>query len=549
MLHQLEVENYAVIEKLRVVFHCGLNLLTGETGSGKSILVDAFSLLLGARASPELIRAGAERARVAGVFELAAPPPGVELEDGELVIERDILANGKSRVYLNGRLATVAALRGLAAALGDIHGQHEQQDLFAADTQRDMLDQFADTAGLRDQVAQVFGVWQETGRRLETLRHNEQEKLRLLDLWRFQHQEIAEAALQPGEDTRLDEERRVLSNLTRIQQGAGGAYEALYDSPASAAAQIKSAARTLEDLARFDTAFATLAQNLLGARIGLEEAAFDLRKYLDRLEASPGRLAEIEDRLALVEKLKRKYGASLEEVIAFGGQVGAQIAEMDSSEETARRLEEEQRRLASEYQDLANKLSERRRQAAQKLEKPVEKELAALAMERTRFRVSFETIEPAAHGADRVEFLVSPNPGEPPRPLEQVASGGELSRITLALKTCLAGTGANSRLPRTLVFDEIDAGIGGRAADAVGRRLQRLARSYQVLCVTHLPQIAGFGDHHYSVDKQIKSGRTITTVAELGPEERIQEMARMLSGAQVTPEALRHAKQLLAGSQ
>jgi DNA repair protein RecN (Recombination protein N) len=549
MLHQLEIENYAVIEKLRVVFHCGLNLLTGETGSGKSILVDAFSLLLGARASPELIRAGAERARVAGVFELAAPPPGVELEDGELVIERDILANGKSRVYLNGRLATVAALRGLAAALGDIHGQHEQQDLFAADTQRDMLDQFAGAAGLRDQVAQVFGVWQETGRRLETLRHNEQEKLRLLDLWRFQHQEIAEAALQPGEDTRLDEERRVLSNLARIQQGAGGAYEALYDSPASAAARIKSAARALEDLARFDTAFATLAQNLHGARIGLEEAAFDLRKYLDRLEASPGRLAEIEDRLALVEKLKRKYGASLEEVIAFGGQVGAQIAEMDSSEETARRLEEEQRRLASEYQDLANKLSERRRQAAQKLEKPVEKELAALAMERTRFQVSFETIEPASHGADRVEFLVSPNPGEPPRPLEQVASGGELSRITLALKTCLAGTGANSRLPRTLVFDEIDAGIGGRAADAVGRRLQRLARSYQVLCVTHLPQIAGFGDHHYSVDKQIKSGRTITTVAELGPEERIQEMARMLSGAQVTPEALRHAKQLLAGSQ
>jgi len=548
MLHQLEIENYAVIEKLRVVFHCGLNLLTGETGSGKSILVDAFSLLLGARASPELIRTGTERARVAGVFELAAPPPGVELEDGELVIERDILANGKSRVYLNGRLATVAALRELAPALGDIHGQHEQQDLFAADTQRDMLDQFAGAAGLRDQVAQVFVVWRETGRRLQALRHSEQEKLRLLDLWRFQHQEIIQAAVQPGEDARLEEERRVLANLARIQQGAGGAYEALYDSPASAAAQIKSAARALEDLARFDTVFATLAQNLHGARIGLEEAALDLRKYLDRLEASPGRLAEIEDRLALLERLKRKYGASLEEVIAFGGQVGAQIAEMDSSEETARRLEEEQRRQASEYQDLTSKLSERRRQAAQKLEKPVEKELAALAMERTRFRVAFETIEPAAHGADRVQFLVSPNPGEPPRPLELVASGGELSRITLALKTCLAGAGTSSQLPRTLVFDEIDAGIGGRAAEAVGRRLQRLARSYQVLCVTHLPQIAGFGDHHYSVDKQIKSGRTITTVAELGPEERIQEIARMLSGAQVTPEALSQAKQLLAGA-
>jgi DNA repair protein RecN (Recombination protein N) len=546
VLHQLEIENYAVIEKLRVRFHPGLNLLTGETGSGKSILVDAFSLLLGARASPELVRAGAERARVAGLFELGLTPPGLELEDGELLVEREILAGGKSRVYLNGRLATVAALRELAAALGDIHGQHEQQDLFSPDTQREMLDHVAGAQELQAEVAAAFTAWQETGRRLQALRRNEQEKLRLLDLWRFQHQEISQAALQPGEDTRLEEERRLLANLTRIQQGAGGAYEGLYDSPSSAAAQIKSATRALEDLGRFDPAFATLAHNLQGTRISLEEVAFELRRYLDRLDTSPGRLAEIEERLAWIEKLKRKYGRTIEEVIALGDSVAGQIAEMESSEETARRLEEEQRILATRYQEAAGRLSERRRQAARKLEKPVEKELAALAMERTRFRVAFESIEPARHGLDRVQFLVSPNPGEPPRPLELVASGGELSRIALALKTCLAGAGTASAAPRTLVFDEIDAGIGGRVAEAVGRRLQRLARSYQLLCVTHLPQIAGFADHHYSVDKQVRAGRTSTTVTELGPDERVQEMARMLSGAQVTPEALRHARQLLA---
>src|SRR5262249_41621715 len=232
-----------------------------------------------------------------------------------------------------------------------------------------------------------------------------------------------------------------------------------------------------------------------------------------KLEANPDRLSQIEDRLATIEKLKRKYGPGLEQVIAFGEQVRAQIAELESSEESIRRTEEEQRRIAAQYQELAGQLSERRREGARRLQKPVQKELAALAMERTRFDVAFETVPWTAHGTDRVQVLVSPNPGEPPRPLELVASGGELSRITLAIKTCLAGTGKNSRHPRTLVFDEIDAGIGGRAAEAVGRRLHRLSRCYQLLCVTHLPQIAGFADHHYAVDKQVKSGRTVTTVA------------------------------------
>ncbi|MBI3664921.1 MAG: DNA repair protein RecN [Acidobacteria bacterium] len=569
MLHQLEVENYAVVEKLRIDFHCGLNLLTGETGSGKSILVDALSLLLGARASSDVIRAGAERARVAGVFELAGPqgpPPseralleaaGVDLEQGELLVEREILANGKTRPYINGRLITLTALRDLAPVLADIHGQHEQQDLFSPAAQLDMLDQFIGAADLRERLGENFAAWREAGRHLDELRRTEREKLRLLDLWKFQHQEITQAGMEPGEDARLEEEKRVLSNLARIQQAGGSAYEALYDSPSAAAAGVKAAVRALEELVRFATSLAAMAQGLETARIGIEETAFELRKYLDRLEANPGRLSQVEDRLALIEKLQRKYGPTIEQILAFGQQVAGQIAEMESSEETVRRIEQEQRRLAGEYQALAETLSRSRREGAERLEKPVARELATLAMERTRFLVDFQPAEPGtagwtAQGVDRVRFLVSPNPGEPPRPLELVASGGEISRITLAIKTCLTGSGprgrpaGDRRYPaRTLVFDEIDAGIGGRAAEAVGRRLHRLSASHQLLCVTHLPQIAGFADHHYYVDKQVKAGRTITTVTELDENQRVQELARMLSGTQVTADAVRHARRLL----
>jgi DNA repair protein RecN (Recombination protein N) len=469
---------------------------------------------------------------------------GCELEQGELLVEREIHSSGKSRTFLNGRLATLGTLRVLAPALGDIHGQHEQQDLFSPLTQIQMLDQSCGTTELRERLGEVFAAWSENSARLEQLRKNEQEKLRLLDLWKFQHKEIAQAALSTGEDQRLAEEHRVLANLARILEAGGAAYEALYESPASSSAQLKAASRALEELSRFDPAFGAWAQSLQTVRISLEEVARDMRRHLDRLEANPQRLGQIEDRLALIEKLKRKYGSSIEEIRAFGEQVAAQIAEMESSGETIERLEHERQRLAADYQTQAETLSQRRREGARRLEKPVEKELAALAMERTRFQVGFETLSSwTAQGVDGVEFLVSPNPGETPRPLRLVASGGELSRITLALKTCLRHPRRNP--PTTLVFDEIDAGIGGRAADAVGRRLRQLAAHYQLLCVTHLPQIAGFADHHYYVDKQVQGGRTLASITELGPDDRVQELARMLSGAQVTADALRHAQQLL----
>ncbi len=543
MLQVLEIENYAVVEKLRVDFRPGLNVLTGETGSGKSIVVDALSLLLGMKASAELVRAGAERARVAGVFEL---------EPGELLIEREILANGKSRAFVGGRLATVSTLREMAPRLGDIHGQHEQQELFSVQAQIEMLDEFCGASAQRERAGELFAAWTHTGRRIEELHRAAAEGQRMLDLWKFEHQEITQAALAPGEDQRLEDEKRVLANLERILATGHSAWQALYDSPAAATSQVKTAARALEDVARFHPDLSGLAQTLQGARLTIEEAAGELRRFLDRLEADPGRLAQIEDRLDLIGKLKRKYGASVEQIQAAGQEAQAKIARFESSEATIRQVEQERARLAAEYEKVAGELSARRREGARRLEKPMEMELAALAMERTRLVVDFAAVEPGnaswtARGVDRVQFLISPNPGEPPRPLALVASGGEISRITLALKSCLleAAAPAARRAARTLVFDEIDAGIGGRAAEAVGRRLKRLAQGDQLLCVTHLPQIARFADHHFFVDKKVKAARTVVTVQELLPDERVQELARMLSGEKVTTDAIRHAEQLL----
>lgn len=554
MLLELVVENYAVVDRLRVRFHAGLNLLTGETGSGKSIVVDALGLLLGGRASAEMVRSGQPRARVAGIFEVrdqtalrsVLEPAGFVIEDGELLIEREILAGGKSRVYIGSRPAAVSILKELAPHLGDIHGQHDQQLLFSLDAQRDMLDAFADSRDLLSQVAGTFGRWRAIGRELEELESNEQEKLRLLDLWEFQRKEIEAAQPQPGEDAALEGERRVLLNLGRLQESAGAAYAALYDSPESALALIRIAAKRLDELCRIDASLGGLRENLRSGEIALQEASYSLRDYLSGLEANPGRLEEVENRLAALDKLKRKYGASIDEVLAFLEQVRAQIEAVETAGERVDALRKQRQKLAAEYETQAAALTARRVNAARKLEKRVEGELASLAMERTVFRIETAPAAWSETGADRIEFLVSPNLGEAPKALEKVASGGEISRIALALKTCLAAPRPKQDgTPRTLVFDEVDTGIGGSAAEGVGRRLKKLSASNQVLCVTHLAQIASFADHHYRVAKAEVEGRTVAGIEELDAQARVREVGRMLSGQKLTPEALKHAEQLL----
>ncbi|HOL71145.1 MAG TPA: DNA repair protein RecN [Bryobacteraceae bacterium] len=555
MLLDLVVENYAVIERVRVRFHPGLNLLTGETGSGKSIIVDALALLFGSRASQESVRSGAARARVSGLFEIPdderlrqiLESAGIEVEDGELLLEREILAEGKSRAFAGSRPITAALLRDLAPFLGDIHGQHDQQMLFSPAAQLEMLDAFAGTGAAVAEAGELYRCWRGVTRELEELDRTEQETLRLLDIWNFQRKEIEAVAPKPGEDAALEQERRVLQNSVRLEEAAGAAWTALYDAPDSAAARLRAAIRKLEELSRIDPRLDSVRESLGPAAIAVEEASYAVRDYLSRLEANPARLEEIENRLAALDRLKRKYGATVEDILAFLDDVRAKIAAVETAGERRQSLEQRRKELAARYQAAADALSARRKEAALELEKRVEAELAALAMERTRFKVLIEPAAWSERGADSVRFLVSPNLGEEPRPLEKVASGGEISRIALALKTCIAGRErpARTSAPRTLVFDEVDAGIGGRAAETVGRRLKQLAASCQVLCVTHLPQIAGFADHHFSVEKRESNGRTVAVIEELTGEARTREIARMLSGERLTREAMKHAEQLL----
>ncbi|HEX4810166.1 MAG TPA: DNA repair protein RecN [Bryobacteraceae bacterium] len=553
MLLELTVENYAVVEQARIRFHEGLNLLTGETGSGKSIVIDSLGLLFGARASAEMVRTGQSKARVSGVFsveetqELVAllGGAGLEHEEGEdLIVERELTSAGKSRAFVANRPATTSFLRQLAPLLGDIHGQNEQQRLFESRVQRDTLDRFARVGALREDVARAHAEWRAISERLEELRRGEQEKLRLLDLWTFQKKEIETAGPRASEDAELEAERRILQNSTRLEENATAAFELLYDSPGSALTQVRQAQKRVDELARIDARRSETGELLRQAAAAIDEAALELRDYLGGLEADPGRLEEVETRLAALDKLKRKYGGTLQEVLVFLNDVTRCVDEVENAAVHEAALEAGLRAAAEKYESFAGELTKRRQDAAAKLSAQVETELKSLAMGGTAFQISVKRGEWTAAGWDEVVFLVSPNRGEELKPMERIASGGELSRLALALKTAIGDADERGGL-HTLVFDEVDAGVGGAAAAAVGRRLKALARRNQVICVTHLAQIAGFADHHYAVSKRERSGRVTTAVEELSWDERAREIGRMLSGDKITPEALRQAEQLM----
>jgi DNA repair protein RecN (Recombination protein N) len=553
MLLELIVENYAVVEQARIRFREGLNVLTGETGSGKSIVVDSLGLLFGARASAEMVRSGQTRARVSGIFSLNATPQMATLfaEAGidhygeeELIVEREVSATGKSRAFVANRPVTTAFLRLLAPALGDIHGQNEQQLLFTPQAQRQLLDEYAKADELRQQVANTFTEWRELGTQLDELNRNEQEKLRLLDLWTFQRNEIESSAPRIGEDLELEAERKILQNVSKLQENAAAAFACLYDAPDSVTTQFRQALKRLDELVRIDSSLAETAAALKQAALQVDEASYVLRDYLGKLEGDPALLEDLESRLAALDKLKRKYGHSLEEVLAFRDDVAKRIDEVENASRHRVTLEKQRDAAAQHYEGLASELSRKRTAAAASLAIQVESELKSLMMSGTQFQVAVNQAHWSAAGMDEIVFLVSPNRGEDLKPLEKIASGGELSRIALALKTVVGDAGKHADLT-TLVFDEVDAGIGGAAAAAVGKRLKTLSRSNQVICVTHLAQIAGFADHHFSVSKGEKKGRVTTEIEELGREDRAREIGRMLSGEKITPEALRQAEQLM----
>jgi len=559
VLLELRLENYAVIDNVAVEFAAGLNLLTGETGAGKSILIDALSLLLGDKASSEVIRSGAERAVISAVFEVAEKKVahileenGIDPEDGSLILRREIAAGGKGRVFVNNQAATVSVLKALSSHLATVHAQNESILAFDAAARVALLDEFS--GGDLESVSAAFSGWNGIRRRILELESDEQDRLRLVDLWTFQGREIEDAKLQPGEDERLEAEKRVLANAEKIYNAAMNAFDLLYEGERSTSSLLRAAQKNLEELTRYEPKFREALAALETARISVEDVGATLRDYAGGIQASPEHLAEVEDRLALLGGLKRKYGPTLEDVINLAAEVARKLCEIENKDEVLRSLREDLAKAATGYLEAARAVSKKRREGARKLEKLVEAEINDLAM-KASFRIELTSLEEenswTSSGFDQVVYLISPNPGEPLRPVEQIASGGELSRVLLALKaTVETSTGRGNRkrasgAQRTLVFDEIDTGIGGRAAEAVGKKLKALSRANQVLCVTHLPQIATFADHHYVIEKKESGGRARTSVRQVVGEERTEEVARMLSGAKLTETSRRHAEQML----
>ncbi len=563
MLLELRAENYAVIDHAVAEFGAGLNLLTGETGAGKSILIDALVLLLGGKASSDLVRFGAEKAVLGCVFE-ATPGAeeilernGIDGEGDEILLRREISSSGKGRVFINNQPATVGVLRQLAPELALVHAQSETMTAFDQTQQRLLLDRFGVLS--TEAVGAAFAEWKRLGGEIEELQGAEQDRLRRADLWSFQAREIEAADLTDAEeDVRLETEKRVLANSEKLFASATAAQELLYEGETSAESLLGAALRQVEELARFDGQFAETAGQLRSAKAAVEDASATLRQFAGNITASPERLGEIEERLVALDRVKRKYGATLGEVMAFGVDVAQKLSDLENRDARLAELQAALAAAGSAYRRAARSLTEDREESARKLAKIAERQINELAMQ-TRFLVAVTAHEQedawTAAGWDAVACTIATNPGEPLKPLTEIASGGEMSRVMLALKVSVeegaaAGGGKRKRaaLPRTLVFDEIDIGIGGRAAEAVGQKLRALSRAQQVLCITHLPQIAAFADQHFLIEKTEKRGRTQTGVRLMQSGERVEEIARMLSGASLTETSLRHAEQMLAGS-
>jgi DNA repair protein RecN (Recombination protein N) len=672
MLVELRAENYAVIDHAIAALGPGLNLLTGETGAGKSILVDALALLMGGKSSVDVVRHGADKAVVSCVFESTPGADaileenGIDSEGADIILRREILSTGKGRVFINNQPATVAVLKQLAPELALVHAQSETHLSFDQTQQRILLDRFAGLS--TDAVAEAYARWRAAQEKLDSLLQGEQDRLRMVDLWSYQNKEISAAHLVPGEDEALETEKRVLANSEKLYAASMGAFDQLYEGGASAEVALRAALRNVEELARYDARFTDAVQQLTSARAILGDVSSTLRDYAEGIDASPERLAEIEDRLALLDRLKRKYGHTIDEVIAVGEDVARKLSEVEDRDELLKELRKALDEAAKAYQVEASALSVQRKVAAAKLAKLAEAQINSLAMkvkfevavyspedlaaieassaEDTAFSktsgraekgiVSSGTLSPeisaalkgqdfvalkghslsrdaeaavssatgiaalkgksatgsVAHkqsfvtghdfsraenvaklkealapagspsethqshwtssGWDEVECRIATNPGEPLKPLHEIASGGEMSRVMLALKVTVEEAAAKPKTktptPRTLVFDEIDIGIGGRAAEAVGQKLKSLGRGQQVLCVTHLPQIAAFADQHLVVEKHVSEGRTRTRIRVLDDRARTHEVARMLSGATVTETSLQHAAQMIASS-
>lgn len=581
MLSLLNISNIALIDELRVEFGRGLNLLTGETGSGKSIIVDALGILIGGRFTSDLLRTGAERGFIEGLFSVTLNPPltaalaaaGIEGDIGrgeegahelpgnataemDIIIRRELSASGRNKIFINNQLATKTLLRELRPFLVDIHGQGDQQTLFRPETHLELLDAFTANAERLAEVREAYHHWFRRKRELDQLQRDEAERFQLVDILKFQINELERAQLAKGEDTTLEDERRLLLNFEKLTALSDQSYRLIYEDNEAALTRLRQAMKRVAELAEYESSFADYREGLETASAVLEDLAFSLRGFSDKLEFSPARLAEIEDRLVEISRLKRKYGGSIESSLEHLARSEDRLRQVEHSAEREVELRAELASARVNYLERAGKLHTERMRAAKRFEQAVERGLVEVAMESARFQVqinaptaatesSHETAASSftVRGIDQVEFYFSANVGEGVKPLARVASGGEASRLMLVLKTVANA----SEFPRTIVFDEIDTGIGGRVSEAVGVKLKKLAQSNQVLCVTHQPQIARFADNHLLVHKQVVRGQARIEVDQLDRQAQIEELARMLTGAEITASARRHARELLKG--
>lgn len=549
MLTYLSIRNVAIIDQLHLSCGPGLNVLTGETGAGKSIIIDALTLASGGRASTELIRTGEEEAVVEAVFDLTdlhdvrehLQTAGFDAED-ELIIKRCLTRSGRNRVFINGSLATLAQLGELGRRLVTIHGQHESQILLRPEQHLQLLDRYAGCDALRQEFAAGFSAWQQLANQLAHFDEQERDTAHRLDLLRYQLDELASAALRVGEEEELLEQRQVLAHAERLASAAGNVFEGLYGGDGALLGELRRMVTQIREAAVIDPKLSGLTELFDGAYLQLEDGALQLRDYAARIEADPLALQQIEDRLDQIGRLRKKYAPAVEDIITLQATLGDELADLEGRSQSREELEQTLLAARERMEALGRTLGAARRAAAEKLAQALSEEVRQLAMQHAVVRVAVEELpEPRSNGCERVEFLFSPNPGETPRPLARVASGGELSRLMLAFKQILPEGEAPS-----LVFDEVDTGVGGAVAGMIGRKLKHVAGGQQVFCITHLPQVAAWATRHLKVEKQVTNGRTVTSVRELEADGVVDELARMLAGETVSAAARQHAAELIA---
>ena len=563
MLKELRIKNYAIIDELSIDFKAGLNILTGETGAGKSIIIESLGLILGERASDESIRSGEDSASVEAVYDISRvknikeklSESGIETENNELIIRRQISRSGKNRSYINDSAVNLSLLKDIGDMLVDIHGQHEHQTLLHPENHSIVLDLFGNILPLREKCRENYSNLQNLQREVNELINKERERVQKIDLLNFQKEEIDKAELNTDEDEELKREKNLTQNAERLHRYATESYDILYSSEGSVTEKLNTVITAIGELSRIDSSTEKILNDGREVLFQIEDLASRIRDYSDKIEFNPNRLSEIDDRLAEITALKRKYGANIEDILNYRKKIDEDLEILSKSQERMDRLTTEIEKLKKEMEDTLMKLAREREKASDRFESMIEKELKELKMEKVRFKVEFfyeeddssfikykgKPVKFFPEGIGKIEFFFSPNIGEDLKPLSKIASGGELSRVMLSIKNILTN---KDSIP-VLIFDEVDAGIGGGVAEVVGEKLKKVSKGRQVFCITHLPQIASRADTHFQIAKKTSNGRTITSIKELKGEERVEEIARMAGGKIITDTVRRHAEEMI----